>query len=271
MVFADEDDPESHPYWYARVLGVFHANVLHISPQATNRSVQRFEFLWVRWFGVEPGYRSGFRQARLPMIGFLPESDPLAFGFLDPSFVIRGCHLLPTFKNGRTSNYLTANVSAGRPIGEVDDWTNFYVDMYAFAFALFPSLATFIWVFLARFLDRDMFMRYFGNGIGHQFAKQTINGEDMLLDAGEQAEEGSGEGGGENTEDDIQHQDLDTSALEGEHSDDGSQDSGLSESDSGSDGNSGLSDSDDEDSTPVIDFGPEDDNEDDEDDWYGSL
>jgi hypothetical protein len=144
MVFSDEDNPESHPYWYARVLGVFHANVLHTSPQATNRSVQHIEFLWVRWFGVEPGYRSRLCQARLPVIGFLPESDPQAFGFLDPSFVIRGCHLLPTFKNGRTSESLTATVSAGRPIGEVDDWTHFYVNMYAFGFALFPGLTMLI-------------------------------------------------------------------------------------------------------------------------------
>jgi hypothetical protein len=122
---------------------------------------------------MEPGYRSRFRQARLPLIGFLPESDPQAFGFLDPSFVIQGCHLLPTFKKGRTSEYLMATVSAGRPIGEGDDWTYFYVNMYAFGFSLFSSSATLIWVFLTRFLDRDMFIRYFGNGIGHQFTKQT--------------------------------------------------------------------------------------------------
>jgi hypothetical protein len=131
MVLAEKDDPNAHPYWYARVLGVFHANVLHLGPQAINRSVQRIEFLWVRWFGQEPGYRAGFREARLPMIGFLPESDPQAFGFLDPSNVIRGCHLLPVFRNGRTSALLSANATAARPIGEKDDWTNFYVNLYA--------------------------------------------------------------------------------------------------------------------------------------------
>ena len=130
MVFSEEDDPDAHPFWYARILGIFHANVLHIGPRVTNRSVQRMEFLWVRWFGTEPGYVSGFRVARLPMIGFLPESDPQAFGFLDPSLVVRGCHLFPVFKNGRTTKLLRAVATAGCPIDEADDWTNFYVDMY---------------------------------------------------------------------------------------------------------------------------------------------
>ncbi|KAF7354440.1 hypothetical protein MVEN_01133000 [Mycena venus] len=40
--------------------------------------------LSVRWFGIEPNYRSGFKVARLPKVGFVPEDDPNAFGFLDP-------------------------------------------------------------------------------------------------------------------------------------------------------------------------------------------
>jgi hypothetical protein len=42
------------------------------------------DFLWVRWLGVEPGYRAGIKKARLPKVGFVPEPDPYAFGFLDP-------------------------------------------------------------------------------------------------------------------------------------------------------------------------------------------
>jgi hypothetical protein len=129
MVLSQEDDAEAHPYWYARILGVFHARVLHTGPRATNRSVQHIEFLWVRWFGTEPNYTAGFRMARLPMIGFIPDSDPQAFGFLDPSLVIRACHLLPVFKNGRTSALLRTTNTIGRPLDEVDDWTNFYVNM----------------------------------------------------------------------------------------------------------------------------------------------
>jgi hypothetical protein len=88
------------------------------------------EFLWVRWFGVEPGHRWGFKTARLPKIGFVPDTDDSAFGFLDPSLVIRGCHLVPSFANGRTSELLcTSDLTAARRPDETDDWVNYYVMM----------------------------------------------------------------------------------------------------------------------------------------------
>lgn len=132
MVLSHDEDPHGHPYWYARVLGIFHCQVLHLEPSATNRSVQHMEFLWVRWFGTVPGHRSGSAVARLPKIGFVPDTDPLAFGFLDPSLVIRGCHIIPSFKDGRTAELLTASVTAGRRPDETDDWAEFYVNMYEF-------------------------------------------------------------------------------------------------------------------------------------------
>ncbi|KAF8237554.1 hypothetical protein L208DRAFT_1148665, partial [Tricholoma matsutake] len=64
------------------------------------------EFLWVQWFGTEPGYHWGFKSALLPKIGFVPESDGNAFGFLDPSLILRGCHLVPCFSDGCTSQLL---------------------------------------------------------------------------------------------------------------------------------------------------------------------
>jgi hypothetical protein len=74
-------------------------------------------------------HRSGFKVGRLPRIGFVPDSDDQAFGFLDPSLVIRGCHLIPAFVQGKTTELLKANVTAARPVGEIDDWTAFYVNM----------------------------------------------------------------------------------------------------------------------------------------------
>ncbi|KAH7917017.1 hypothetical protein BV22DRAFT_1027096, partial [Leucogyrophana mollusca] len=141
MVLSRESSPSpgSLPYWYARVLGIFHARVLYAG------KVQPMEFLWVRWYGTVPGYRSGSKSARLPKVGFVPESDPSAFGFLDPSLVIRGCHLIPAFADGRTCDLLRGGPSAGRKLGEEDDWAAFYVNIFA---------------------DRDMYMRHNGDGIG---------------------------------------------------------------------------------------------------------
>ena len=130
MVVSPETGPNAHPYWYARVLGVFHAKVMHLGPEVQNRSVQHMEFLWVWWFGVKPSYHWGFKAARLPKIGFVLDTDSSAFGFLDPSLVIRGCHLVPSFADGRTANLLnTSTLTAAHHPDEMDDWTNYYVMM----------------------------------------------------------------------------------------------------------------------------------------------
>ena len=134
----DEGGSDMHPYWYAQVLGVYHAFVSTTHSAVRYRSVQRMEFLWVRWLGVEPRYRSGTRYARLPMVGFVEDSDELAFGFLDPSHVIRGCHLIPRFASGRTNTLMSyQGPTAARGSGYTDDWTNFYVNMY-----VTPTLST---------------------------------------------------------------------------------------------------------------------------------
>ncbi|KAJ7053405.1 hypothetical protein C8F01DRAFT_926282, partial [Mycena amicta] len=86
-------------------------------------------------------------KARLPKVGFVPDSDPYAFGFLDPNLVIRAAHLVPDFNSGQT-NYLldTLDETIARSPGETADYQSFYVN-------IFP--------------DRDMIMRYVGGGIGH--------------------------------------------------------------------------------------------------------
>lgn len=126
-----ETDHGAHPFLYARVLGLFHEKVLHTGKNVQNRSIQHMEFLWVRWFSIEPGFRSGFKAARLPKIGFIAETKPNAFGFLDPSVVLRGCHLVPAFASGRTNKLLKmVSPTAACLPNETDDWANFYVIMW---------------------------------------------------------------------------------------------------------------------------------------------
>lgn len=130
-----ETNDSAHPFWYARVLGIFHAKVLQTGQGVRNRSVHHMEFLWVRWFGIEPRYRSGPKAARLPKIGFIPESDGSTFGFLDPSVILRGCHLVPAFASERTNLLLsTISPTAARQPDETDDWTNYYVIMWVLEF-----------------------------------------------------------------------------------------------------------------------------------------
>jgi hypothetical protein len=128
MTLSREQGAGAHPFWYAQVLGAFVIQILHVGADARNRSPQSMEFLWVRWFGVVPHYCWGFKEGRLPKVGFIPDS-PAAFGFLDPSLVLRACHLIPAFADGRTDDLLRHGPTAARPFGEVDDWTAFYVNM----------------------------------------------------------------------------------------------------------------------------------------------
>uniref|UniRef100_A0AAD5VJF2 C2H2-type domain-containing protein n=1 Tax=Leucocoprinus birnbaumii TaxID=56174 RepID=A0AAD5VJF2_9AGAR len=141
-------DPNAHPFWYAAVIGVFHAEVQHTGAGSQDFTWKTVEFLWVRWLGIEPDYSSGRRLAKLPKFGFVPDSDDYAFSFLDPAEVIRGCHLIPAFIEGRTSELMPySGLTEARATGEEDDWTNYYVNI---------------------FVDRNMYLRHIGLGIGHQ-------------------------------------------------------------------------------------------------------
>jgi hypothetical protein len=103
MVLARKNnrDEEEHPFWYARVLRVFHANVLPftIKGKAGLSKETRMDFLWVHWFSVDSQSSglAGFAEQRLDQVTLLDAEDPNAFGFVDPKEVIRGCHLIPAF------------------------------------------------------------------------------------------------------------------------------------------------------------------------------
>ena len=133
MVLSPELGDNAHPYWYAQVLGIYHAHVSTTHAAASKHSAQPMQFLWVRWLGFEPGYRSGSGVARLPKVGFVEATDDDAFGFLDPDLVIRGSHLIPAFHWGWTHNLMSYNgPTFARATDEKDDWMNFYVNMYDF-------------------------------------------------------------------------------------------------------------------------------------------
>jgi hypothetical protein len=126
MVLSGEMMP-SHPYWYARVLGIYHMETWLIDGGEPVK--HHLEVLWVRWLAPLKSHRSGMKRARLPKVAFVEESDLDAFGFLDPSQVIRGTHLIPAFASGRGTSSLRYGKSLARPGGEPDDWEEQYVGM----------------------------------------------------------------------------------------------------------------------------------------------
>ena len=129
MTLLREDDPDRHPFWYCQLLKALHIEV-DFCPGGVTRSSETLEVLWVCWLGVDPAQKWGFRRCALPKVGFVPKhGDSPTFGFLDPSLVIRGCHLIPTFTDGRTDQLLQRGQSVARQYGETDDWAGYYVNM----------------------------------------------------------------------------------------------------------------------------------------------
>lgn len=132
MVLSHEDDEANgHPYWYARIIGIFHALVYYRDPTANSLSYDpvQVDFAWVRWFGRDLSHCSGWKVKRLHRLGFIPSEDPGAFGFIDPTHIIRGIHLIPAFTHGHTSEYMSPSITR-HPNDNNEDWTYFYLNMW---------------------------------------------------------------------------------------------------------------------------------------------
>lgn len=126
MVLSGETKP-LHPYWYARVLGIYHMDVW-INAGGPIKKLE-IEVLYVRWLAPLTDHQSGLHCARLPKLAFVEDSDRDAFGFLDPSQVIRSVHLIPAFSCDRGTSSLRHGKSFGRQGDELDDWEAYYVGM----------------------------------------------------------------------------------------------------------------------------------------------
>ena len=137
MVLSPENDTENedpHPYWYARILGIYHCNIHYRkSPEP-----QQMYFLFVRWFGRDTEPVPGWKVKCLLRVGFVPGNDESAFGFLDPAQVVRSVHLIPAFVWGHVTKYLPGSSPIARGLKEPDDdWQLYYVNMSVYFIYLF--------------------------------------------------------------------------------------------------------------------------------------
>lgn len=132
MLARETDDEESleplHPFEYARIIGIFHVDIIHQAPGENMPTTTLLEIVWVRRFRLDTRYSAGFKKRRLHRLEFLPSSDPDAFGFVHPDEIIRGAHLIPAFHYGGTDQFLSG-VSLARNEDEYDDYRYFYINM----------------------------------------------------------------------------------------------------------------------------------------------
>ncbi|KAF8833568.1 hypothetical protein BDN67DRAFT_992818 [Paxillus ammoniavirescens] len=146
MLLARPDGPSTHPFCYAHILGVYHANVIYNGPDTRDYQSSRLEFLWVRWLELM-GPPTGYEHCALDTARFVSMAKADACSFVDPADVLRCCHLIPAFADRRLH---PDGIAMSLRAQDSDDWKHYYIN---------------------QFIDQDMVMQYhWGLGIGHVYA-----------------------------------------------------------------------------------------------------
>lgn len=124
---SDDEATSKSRYLYARVLGAYHANVIYTGSGMLDNKARRIDFLWVRWYETTRGGTDSWRDSELPMVAFPPLESDSAFGFIDPSDVLRGCHVIPAFARGEVHE---DSIGLSRCARDDGDYNAYYVGWY---------------------------------------------------------------------------------------------------------------------------------------------
>ncbi|KAF6744225.1 hypothetical protein DFP72DRAFT_1078931 [Ephemerocybe angulata] len=138
-----------HPYLYAKVLGIYHANVSFLGtlPDGSKLVPQRIDFLWVRWFDQ---VQEGSPEFTLDHVNLSPLDVADSIQFVNPMDVLRGVHIIPRFTKGLMKH----QDPKSSWIKDEKLWTEYAVN---------------------RFADRDLFMRYqYGMSVGHAYMRDDF-------------------------------------------------------------------------------------------------
>ncbi|KAJ3530549.1 hypothetical protein NMY22_g8529 [Coprinellus aureogranulatus] len=143
-----EGDPSCIPrFMHARVLGVYHVNVVYRGRGASDLRKRRFDVLLIRWYSFCEGSPSPNSFDRLSL---RPVTDSDAIAFLDPGDVLRASHIIPRYSLGQVYGPSDEGRIQSKIANDQDDWREYYVNS---------------------FVDRDMIMRYtWGHGVGHTYS-----------------------------------------------------------------------------------------------------
>ncbi|KAI0309263.1 hypothetical protein OF83DRAFT_1179840 [Amylostereum chailletii] len=101
-------DQAMSPFCYARVIGIFHANV-------------------VRWYEQEAFANGNTWESRcLERLSFPMLTNKNAFDIVDPADVIRGCHIIPAFSLGRRNE---DGASSSCHVHD-EDWNAYFINRF---------------------------------------------------------------------------------------------------------------------------------------------
>lgn len=121
---SDDEATSKSRYIYARVLGAYHANVRYTGLGMLDYKPRRIDFLWVRWYEIKRGGTDSWRDSELPMVSLPPLASHSAFGFIDPSDVLRACHIIPSFARGLVHD---DGIGLSRRARDEEDYKAYYV------------------------------------------------------------------------------------------------------------------------------------------------
>lgn len=121
------DGSSQHPFCYAWVLGIFHANVIYTGPRSKDYQSWHIEFLWVQWFEVLEDCPSGWQYSALDSARFVLMVEGDAFGFVDLVDLLWACHLTPSFADGMLHS---DGITASSCTCDSDDWKRYYINQY---------------------------------------------------------------------------------------------------------------------------------------------
>ena len=144
MLLSNTLHSAAHSFCYARVLGIFHANIIYNGPDLMDYQPHHLEFLWVCWFEVIEGHQKQ-NVYKLDILHFIPMDVDNAFGFVNPIDVLRSCHLIPDFSRGKLHPNCQVRL---RACWDAHDAKQYYVNLFVF------WLITWRWlVILITFID----------------------------------------------------------------------------------------------------------------------
>ena len=128
MVYTPTPEDKNEPWLYTNILAVYYVTTHTIS----NSKPQMLTVLWVQWMEHSMASLVGLNSQNYTQVSFILWSgiSGNAFNFVNPSYVICTCHLIPAFNAGQTHDLLNLSITQD-PKG---DWSAYYVNRYGLDF-----------------------------------------------------------------------------------------------------------------------------------------
>jgi len=86
-----------HHFLYAQALGAYHINAIYMGPGMHDLKLIASIFCGCNDLRVVNPGSSEWSTSKLDLVHFPPMNKNDSFGFVDPKYVLHGCHILPAF------------------------------------------------------------------------------------------------------------------------------------------------------------------------------